>query len=87
MSQLSAGAPLSTAGVTLVPIESVSIYKEKQRQGFWAYGSKEPVAFVICDTQGFRVINLGESEVSLESLQRKVPHLDSVLTALLDSRS
>ncbi len=87
MSQLRAGAPLSTAGVTLVPIEWMNIYKEKQRQGFWAYGSKEPVALVICDTQGVRVINVEEGEVSLESLQREVPQLDSVLAALLDGRS
>jgi uncharacterized spore protein YtfJ len=79
ISELCAGVPISVAGITLIPIERVRIYSEKQAKGYWLTGTKEAVAVMICEREGARIIDLEAHEHSVDEFITQVPELESLL--------
>ena len=77
MNELRAAAPITVAGMTLVPIERVQINAEKQSYGYWLNATKEAVAVVICEPQGPRLMNVGMQEYSFNDILTHLPELKS----------
>jgi uncharacterized spore protein YtfJ len=82
MSGLQMGKPITVVRTTLVPIEKVAVGNLCLGQGFWLYGSKEPLAVLVCDNGGVRVLSVHEDQFTLAALIRGVPGLESALEQL-----
>ena len=80
MSELRAGAPITVAGITLIPIERVRIHSEKQSYAYWLNATKEAVAVVICEREGLRIIDVEAHERHIDEFITVVPELKSLLT-------
>ena len=80
MSELRAGAPITVAGITLIPIERVRIHSEKQSHAYWLNATKEAVAVVICEREGPRIIDVEAHERHIDEFIKVVPELNSLLT-------
>lgn len=81
MSKLRAGAPLTVAGITLIPIERLRIDAVRQPQAYWFNASKDAVAVVICSTEGMRVVDVEANERSIDEFITAIPGLASLLAA------
>lgn len=79
MSELCAGAPVSVAGITLIPIERVRIDSEKRSKGYWLAGTKEVAAIVICEHERTRILDVEAREHSVDKFITEVPELESLL--------
>jgi hypothetical protein len=77
MNELRAGAPITVAGMNLVPIERVQINAIKQSNGYWLNAMKEVVAVVICEPQGPRIMNVGMQDFSLDEILTLLPEVKS----------
>ena len=84
MDELRAGDPMVAGEVTLVPIERCFIQSSTGDMGCWLYGLKEPFAIIVCDAVGIRAFDTEATEISIESLIRKVPDLGTLLAPLSD---
>jgi len=78
MNELRAGAPITLAGMILIPIERVKVNSEKQSFGYWLNATKEAVAIVICEPQGPRLMNISIEEHSLDNIFTELPELESI---------
>jgi uncharacterized spore protein YtfJ len=78
MNELRAGAPITLAGMILIPIERVQVNSEKQSFGYWLNATKEAVAIVICEPQGPRLMNISIEEHSLDRIFTELPELVSI---------
>jgi len=83
MSELRAGAPITVAGITLIPIERVWTNSEKQPYAYWFNATKEAVAVVICELEGPRAVDVEAHERPIDELIVEVPELESLLTVFL----
>lgn len=83
MSELRAGAPITVAGITLIPIERVRIVCEKQPYAYWLNASKEAVAVVICGVEGPRVVDVEARERPIDEFITEIPELESLLAEFL----
>jgi uncharacterized spore protein YtfJ len=83
MSELRAGAPITVAGITLIPIERMRINSEKQSFAYWLNATKEVVAVVICEREGPRLLNVEAEERCIDELIFEVPELGSMLLEFL----
>lgn len=83
MSELRAGAPITVAGITLIPIERVRINSGKQWYAYWLNATKEAVAVVICEREGPRIIDVEARERPIDEFITEVPELESLLTECL----
>jgi hypothetical protein len=83
VSELRAGAPITLAGITLIPIERVRISAEKQRCACWLNATKEALAVVICDRDGPRALDVEAQELPIDELIGEIPDLEPVLAELL----
>jgi uncharacterized spore protein YtfJ len=86
MSKVQMGKPITLTGITLVPIEKVAVGNHRLGQVFWLYGSKDPLAVLVCDGDGVRVLSIQEPQFTLAELARKVPGLASALAQLTTVR-
>jgi len=78
MNELRAGAPITLAGMILIPIERVQVNSEKQSFGYWLNATKEAVAIVICEPQGPRLMNISIEDHSLDKIFTELPELESI---------
>jgi hypothetical protein len=76
---LRAGAPVTLAGVTLIPIERTRIRSETLPHGYWVEVTKEALAVVICDLAGPRALDVEARELPLDELVAEIPGLESVI--------
>jgi hypothetical protein len=83
VSELRAGAPITVAGITLIPIERVRVSSEKQRTAYWLNAKKEAVAVVICDLEGPRAVDVEARERPIDEFIRDIPELEFLLAEFL----
>jgi hypothetical protein len=79
MKELRAGNPLVAGAVTIVPIECCSLHFVSWNMGCCLSGLKEPFAIIVRDADGVRAFDTEGSEISLQSLVRKIPDLEVLL--------
>jgi hypothetical protein len=80
--ELRAGAAVTLAGVTLIPIERVRVSSERQPHAVWLHATKEALAVVICDPAGPRVLDVWGREWPVGRFVAEIPELGSLLAAL-----
>lgn len=82
MDKLRTCKPIVAGEVTLVPIERSFIQSDTGDMGCWLSGLKEPFAIIVCDAIGIRAFDLEATEISIESLIKKIPDLSALLAPL-----
>jgi uncharacterized spore protein YtfJ len=79
MNELLIGNIIKIAGVTIIPVESINIYRETNTKTHWWYGSKTPYALVICTSTGIQVLDHNAQEMNVSDLISNVPQLADIL--------
>ena len=82
MTELRAGRPVVTSGVTIVPVESVGCGHGLGPGGLWVSGFKQPVAVVLLRNSQTYAFDISGAEVDAMQLARDVPELQQVLDGL-----
>ncbi|HEU0204984.1 MAG TPA: hypothetical protein VFR86_31630 [Burkholderiaceae bacterium] len=76
---LRAGTPMMLGGCFLLPIERVVLHVSQGGTGLWLWAAKELHALIVRDENGTRAIGTDAAAVSLDTLRKQIPQLDSVL--------
>lgn len=79
MNELRAGAPITVAGITLIPIERVRIDSGALSRAWWLSAAKEAVAVVLCGPEGPRAVDVEGRGRPVDELLAEVPGLESLL--------
>jgi hypothetical protein len=79
MKSLRAGPAVATVGVTLIPIEWIEITAQRDGGHAWWQVTKEPVAVVICEAGGVRMLDANGAPLSLEEWLPRVDGLEASL--------
>ena len=82
MKQVRIAKPVVVSGITIVPLERVSIYQGNIKGRFLFYASKEPVGVVVDSPQGRCTLNICGEKVSLETYTQEVDGLQKCLDNL-----
>ena len=82
--EIRGGNPIVAGKVTIVPIERCYIQSVSGEMGGWLFGLKEPLAIIICDSNGVQTFDTKALEISVESLIQKFPVLHTVLESIND---
>ena len=80
MKELRVGNPLVAGAVTIVPIECCSLHFAAWNMGCCLSGLKEPFAIIVRDSDRVCAFDTEGKGISLQSLVRKIPDLDALLT-------
>jgi hypothetical protein len=79
---LRAGAPITVGAVTLLPIERVQRYVDRDATGVRFGFMRKPHALVLCERGATRAVDVEANAVSLTELRDSVPGLDAALASL-----
>ena len=85
MSKLRAGAPVTIAGITFVPVEKTNVRASTLQRSFWLSGLKEPVAVVICQPNNAEAFDMLGHKLPLDDLLGDVPDLGPIVERLTRS--
>ena len=77
--ELVVGSPVTTAGITLVPIEKVSSNYRQGKGKLLFFGVRQPVSVVVVSPLARRAFRITGEEVSLEQLEQEVPDVKVTL--------
>ncbi len=77
--EVSAGTPVTVAGVTLIPVEEVSINGWHGKGGGSFFGIKRPVGLVVLAPPVKKAFRVNGEEVPLDQLIREVPGIKQIL--------
>jgi hypothetical protein len=77
--EVSAGSPITVAGVTLIPVEEVSINGWHGEGGVLFFGVKRPVGLVLLAPPVKKAFRVNGEEVPLDQLIREVPGIKQIL--------
>ena len=75
-------APVTVAGVTLVPIVKTSLNCWHSKGRFSFFGNKQPVSLVVVSPQTRRAFRINGEEVSLDQLAKEAPGITDVLEGI-----
>ena len=79
--RLRASSPLRLGDATLIAVERVHRSADHGASWAWVSGAISPVALVVRDARGVRVLDVGGGALTLEELRREVPELDGLLSS------
>ncbi len=82
MTENRVGRPLTTGGVTIVPLEKVRLSRSTGRRGGTVYGSVEPVAVVVHTPDGDVALDLQCRRLALTDLVGQFAGLEETLSGL-----
>ncbi len=77
--EVSAGSPVTVAGVTLIPVEEVSINGWHGKGGISFLGVKRPVGLVLLAPPVKKAFRMNGEEVPLGQLIQEVPGIKQIL--------
>ena len=77
--KIATGPPITVAGVTLIPVNRVSLHYWSTKGSASFCGAKQPVAVVVVSPQTRRAFRITGEEVSLEELIKEAPNLTEML--------
>ena len=75
------GAPVTIAGVTLLPIVKTRLDYWQGKGGFSSIGIKQPVGIVVISPQSKQAFRISGEEVALDQLLEEVPEIKALLEA------
>lgn len=84
MDELTAGNPVTTHSVTLLPIERIFIQSGKMDSGYWMVVQKAPYAIILRDSKGMRAFDMEGNNISLQPLVQAVPDIEAILVSRED---
>jgi hypothetical protein len=74
------GKPVAVRGVTLVPLEKVSLnYWRSMPRGVWSVAIKQPLAVVVVSPPVRRAFRITGEEIPLDQLILEAPGIEEVL--------
>ena len=73
------GRAVTVAGFTVVPVARVRVGGQVLAQGFCLYGSREPVAVIVCGPRTMTAFDLEGQGRSAQEWLRKVPALAAIV--------
>ena len=79
MKVLSAGRAVEAAGLTLIPIERMSITVQQEGGHIWLQANKEVAAVVFCEARGIRMVDVSGEVLPLEEWLPQVEGLEAGL--------
>ena len=71
--------PVCIHNVTLIPVVSHHLHSYYNAMTHWVYANKEPKAIIICDANGIRAFDMLAKEISIKSLSKIIPNLNTIL--------
>jgi hypothetical protein len=77
--EVRAATAVRVGSVTLLPIERVVLHAERAGHVAWVTAAVEPLALVVRDAGGVRVVDVGAPAPSLEQLRERIAGLDAAL--------
>ena len=80
--EINAGNPVVVAGVTLIPIEEVSLNYWCGNRGISVIAIKQPVSAVIFSSSAKRAFSITGEEISLDNLIQEVPSIKGILESI-----
>ncbi len=75
-------APVTVAGVNLIPIVKVSLNYWHRKGSFSLFGNKQPVNIIVISPLGTRAFRINGEEVSLDQLMEEVPGIKETLAGI-----
>lgn len=75
MEYITIETPINAHDVTLIPVVRICLHSNYNTTGCWLSGNKQPLAIIVCDSNGVHAINISSFEISIESLLQKIPGL------------
>jgi hypothetical protein len=75
-------APVTIAGITVVPVVETAKNRWSARRGFSFLGFKQPVSVIIVTSEGKKAFNMDGEELSLEQLGEEFPAIKEALAEL-----
>lgn len=72
-------SPVTAAGITIIPIASVTLNHRHSHLGISFSGSKQPVGVVVISSSAKRAFRTTGEEVSLDELLPEAPDIKRVL--------
>ena len=81
--EVSAGKPVSVAGLTLVPVVQVSLNHWQGKGGSTSFFStKRPLAIIVISPSAKKAFRVTGEEVALDQLAEEVPEVKAVLAKI-----
>lgn len=77
--EIKIGNPVAIAGVTLIPVEEISLNYWQSNGNISFFGVKQPVSVVVVSQSEKRAFRINGEEVSLDKLIREVPGIKELL--------
>ena len=79
MEYVTTETPMHADDVTLLPVVRVCHRTDKNTSGYWLTANKEPLAIIVCDSNGVRALTMASTEIAIDFLLQKIPGLDAIL--------
>lgn len=77
--RLTAGNPITIAGITLILVTRLSINCQPSGSSIFFFGVKQPVNIVVASQSAKRAFEISGKEIPLDKLIEEVPRLDEVM--------
>ncbi len=68
--------------LALIAVESLECRYDESATGCWLLGNMKPVAVIVCDTGGTRVLGIEEGLDDIDLLIEDVPELEPMIASL-----
>ena len=73
------GHPVTTAGVTIIPVAGISLNYWQRKYGSSFYGIKQPVSVIVISPSERKAFRITGEEVPLDQLIQEAPGIKEVL--------
>jgi uncharacterized spore protein YtfJ len=81
MASLRATELFKDSKTLLIVIESVDCRQMTTRASYHCYGKIEPIAVIICSSDGIHALDMEAKLIRLEQLRQDIPELDGIIAS------
>ena len=82
MEEVHVGRPVPVSGITIIPLEKVTVSHSNKKGRLSVYVSKEPVGVVVSSPQRKWAIDISGTQMPLETYIQEIHELQQVLDSL-----
>ena len=79
MDSLRASEVFKVSAFKLIAVESVDLRQSRTKTGCRLHGKIEPVAVIVCSTDGTYALDMEAQAVDVDRLKQATPGLDSIM--------